>query len=203
MSPAYVLAMSPAPTATTVDAWLQWFATEKQAACRAHLCTRYGLDTLDAEALINAAQLQVFRHWATLDNPLAYFWQTLRHAVAKQGRRRAYERQQLMAYAQQRQVHSHGAARTAEHVAAVLARVSPRQRQLLAWYAQGYSDAEVAGWLTTTPQAVRVARHGAYRALRMQLCPSTRLSRRSQTPAPKRAKNLLGPTNNVAPSRPL
>ena len=130
--------MSLTHESTTVDAWLEWFATEKQAACRAYLCTRYRLDALDAEALINAAQLQVFLYWPTLENPLAYLWQTLKHAVAKQGRRRAYERQQLMAYAQQRRVHSHSAARTAAHIAAVLERVAPRQRRILAWYAQGY-----------------------------------------------------------------
>ena len=109
---------------TTADAWLQWFAAEKQAACRAHLCIRYYLDALDTEALINTALLQVFRHWASLDNPLAYLWQTLRMPLLKQGRRRAYERQHLRAYAQQRRVQSHGAVRTAEHVAAVLVWVS-------------------------------------------------------------------------------
>jgi hypothetical protein len=174
--------MSPARESTTVEAWLQWFATEKQAACRAHLCTRYRLDALDAEALVNAAQLQVFLHWATLENPLAYLWQTLKRAVAKQGRRRAYERRQLMIYAQQRRVHAHGAARTAEHVATVLERVAPRQRHILAWYAQGYEDQQVATWLKTMPEAVRVARHNTYRGLRVQLCPSARLSKDSGVP---------------------
>jgi FixJ family two-component response regulator len=95
-------------------------------------------------------------------------WQTLKHAVVKQGQRRVYEQQQLAAYAQQRRVHSHSAARTVEHIAAVLEHVAPRQRRLLAWYAQGYEDQQVAAWLKTTPQAVRVARHGAYCALRAQ-----------------------------------
>jgi DNA-directed RNA polymerase specialized sigma24 family protein len=161
--------MSLTREATTVDAWLQWFATEKQAACRAYLCTRYQLNILDAEALINTALLQVVRHWPTLANPLAYLWQTLKHTSAKQGRRRAYERQQLKAYAQQHRLHAHGVARTAEHVATVLALVPPRQRRLLAWYAQGYTDVQVAAWLRMTPHAIREARHGAYRALRTQL----------------------------------
>src|SRR5919201_5547151 len=117
MSPADASARSPTAMSTTVEAWLQWFATEKQAACRAYLCTRYHLNALDAEALINAAQLQVFRHWSTLDNPLAYFWQTLKHAVAKQGRHCAYAQRQLRAYAQQCQVLSHSAARTSAHLA--------------------------------------------------------------------------------------
>ena len=47
--------MSMTREATTVDAWLQWCATEKQAACRAHLCIRYYLNALDAEPLIHAA----------------------------------------------------------------------------------------------------------------------------------------------------
>ena len=85
----------------SVDAWLQWFVTSKQTACRAYLCTRYHLEALDAEALINAALLQVSLHWDSIENPLAYFWQTLRHAVGKQGQRRTHERQQLAAYAQQ------------------------------------------------------------------------------------------------------
>jgi hypothetical protein len=105
--------MSMTRASTTVDAWRQWFATEKQALCRAHLCTRYRLNALDAEALINTALLQVVRHWPTLDNPLAYFWQTLKHAGTKQGRRRDYERQELRAYAQQCRLQAHGAALTA------------------------------------------------------------------------------------------
>jgi len=172
---------------TTVDAWLQWFATEKQAACWAHPCTRYRLDALAAETLINSALLQVFRYWATLDNPLAYLWQTLKHAVAKQGRRRTYERQQLMAYAQQHRLQAYSAARTAEHITAMLARVSPRQQQLLAWHSQDYTDAQVAVWLKTTPEAVRVARHGAYCALRAQF---RSLSSR-HCPVPQGRNNFL------------
>jgi hypothetical protein len=53
-------AMSPAHASTTVDTWPEWFATEKQAACRAYLCTRYDLNAVDAEALINAAQIHAF-----------------------------------------------------------------------------------------------------------------------------------------------
>jgi hypothetical protein len=49
MSPVDASARSPAPP-STVDTWLQWFATEKQAAYRAYLWTRYHLDTLDVEA---------------------------------------------------------------------------------------------------------------------------------------------------------
>jgi hypothetical protein len=50
-------AMSPAHASTIVDAWLEWFAMKKQAACRAYLCAHYDLNTLDAEALIKAALL--------------------------------------------------------------------------------------------------------------------------------------------------
>jgi hypothetical protein len=164
--------MSLTREATTVDTWLQWFATEKQAACRASLCTRYHLNALDAEALINTALLQVFRHWASLDHPLAYLWQTPKHAGAQQGRRRAYERRQLAVYAQQQRLHTHGAARTAQHVADALERVAPRQRLLLEWVMQGYDDVQIAAWLTTTPQAVRAQRYRLLSTLRVQGCPS-------------------------------
>ena len=153
---------------TMVEDWLQWFATEKQVACRAYLCTWYSLNALDSEALINAALLQVSRHWPTIQNHQAYLWKTLRHTIAKQGRLRAYERQQLRVYAQQRWLRTHVAARPAAPVGAVLAQVAPRQRHILAWYTQGYADAQVAAWLKPTPEAVRVARHGAYRTLRIQ-----------------------------------
>jgi DNA-directed RNA polymerase specialized sigma24 family protein len=153
---------------STADAWLHWFDTTHRTACRTYLCTRYHLDALDAEALMNTARLQVFRHWATLEHPLSYFWRTLRHALGKQGQRRTRELQQLAAYAQQCQVESQGAARTAAQVADVLARVPPRQRCLLAWCAQGYEDTQVAAWMGMTPQAVRVARQRAYRTLRAQ-----------------------------------
>jgi hypothetical protein len=80
--------------------------------------------------------------------------------------------------------------RTAVQVATVLERVSPRQWRLLIWYVQGYSDAEVASWLQTTPAAVRVARHGAYRALRAQLCPLAATV--AATPTPQEENNFLG-----------
>jgi hypothetical protein len=162
--------MHPTPTPATVDTWLEWFDTYKQAACRAFLCTRYHLNALDAEALINTAHLQVFLHWATIENPLVYFWQTLTHAVSKQKLRCAHERRQLEAYIRQHRVHVHSTRRTAQHVAGLLERVSPRQCRLLEWYVQGCDDAQIATWLKTTPQAVRVARHSAYCSLRGQLC---------------------------------
>ena len=159
------------PAPTTVDAWLEWFATSKKAACRAYLCTRYHLNVLDAAALINDALLQVFLHWDTIETPMAYFCQTLRHAVSKQKQRHVHERQRLVAYAQQRRLHACGTARTAQHVTDLLERVSPRQCQILKWFARGYEDPQVATWLGATPPAVRVARHNAYRALRAQLRP--------------------------------
>jgi DNA-binding NarL/FixJ family response regulator len=197
MISAHASALLPAQESASMDAWLAWFARHQQAACRAYLCTRYHLDTLDAEALINAAQLQVCLHWATLEHPLAYFWQTLKHEVEKQGQRRARERRQLAVYARQQQLQAHGAARTTQHVADVLARVSSHQRRLLEWFAQGYADVEVAAWLQTTPQAVRRARHGAYGALRTQLCPpSSRQAAASPTNTPE--KNFEG-AEHLAP----
>jgi DNA-directed RNA polymerase specialized sigma24 family protein len=164
MNPTCTSARSLVQTTAAVDAWLQWFVTERHTACRASLCTRYALNALDAEALISAACLQVFLHWAAIDNPLAYVWQTLRHAVIKQRQRDSRERRGLAAYAQQHR--SPLSEHTALYVADLLEHVSPRQRCLLEWYAAGVEDVQVAAWLRTTPLAVRVARHGAYRTLR-------------------------------------
>ena len=155
-------------TQASAEAWLEWFEACKAIPCRTYLCTTYGLNAIDAEALINTARLQVFLHWDSLENPLAYFWHTLKHAAGKQGQHHARERQRLAAYAQQRQVHDDLAARTAQRVADLLERVSLRQRSLLAWFLQGYNDTQVAAWLETTPLAVRVGRHSAYRTLRAQ-----------------------------------
>jgi hypothetical protein len=69
--------MIPARGRSSVEAWLQWFEALKYTQCRAYLYTTYKFDAADTEALINTARLQVFLHWATLENPLAYFWQTL------------------------------------------------------------------------------------------------------------------------------
>jgi DNA-directed RNA polymerase specialized sigma24 family protein len=160
--------MHSTPEFATVDAWLEWFATYQQAACRAYLCTRYTLNPLDAEALINTACLQVFRHWATITQPLTYFRRTLRQAVAKQGQRRSRERRQLEAYAQQYRLQAHSAGRPVQQVTDLLERVSLRQRRILEWFIHGYDDAQVASWLETTPQAVRMARYSAYCVLRAQ-----------------------------------
>jgi len=178
---------APVLASATVEAWLEWFATHKQASCRAFLCTRYHLNTLDAEALMNTARLQVFLDWDTVKNPLAYFWQTLKHAVSKQRQRYTYERRQLVAYAQQHQIHVRHAARTARQAANLLERVSPHQRCLLAGWVQGYDDTQLAVRLGTTPQAIRVARHRAYRVLQSQFHLSDRqLPEEFKTPCPQR-----------------
>jgi hypothetical protein len=157
-----------------VEYWLEWFATHKQAACQSYLCTRYHLNTLDAEALINAALLQVSRHWVTLTHPLAYFWHTLRHAVWEQTQRQTWEQQQLSAYGRQHGLDASCADRITLQVGDLLEQVAPDQRQLLQWRLQGYDDTQIAAWLQTTPQAVRVQRHRLLRMLQAQLCPSDR-----------------------------
>lgn len=182
--------MIPVRDPSSAGAWLQWFDASTYARYRATLCATYGVDPQDADVLINTARLQVFLHWATVKNPLAYFWYILKYKVGKERQRRIRERRQLVAYARQRRFQAHGAVRTAEHIADVLARMAPRQRRLLEWFAQGYEDAQVAAWLQTTPQAVRAVRHSAYCALRAQL-------------RPPREKNILKGPHILPPSKAL
>jgi hypothetical protein len=60
--------------------------------------------------------------------------------------------------------------------------VSLRQCHILVWYAQGYEDQQVAAWLKTTPEAVRVARHATYRGHWVQFCPPIRLAQAARVP---------------------
>jgi DNA-directed RNA polymerase specialized sigma24 family protein len=153
---------------SAVEAWLQWFETHKYTQCRAYLCATYGLEASDADALINTARMQVFLHWETIQNPLAYFWTILRREVQKHLRGLTRERLRQEAYVLQRRAQDRIEERTAHHVADILSRVPPHQSQLLWWFVHGYDDAQVAVRRGTTPHAVRQARYATYVDLRKQ-----------------------------------
>jgi hypothetical protein len=121
---------------------------------------------------MNAALLQVYLHWVTLKHPLAYFWHTLMHEVWEYTRQRAYDQQWLVAYGGQHWLCTYDAERITQQVADVLERIPPCQQQLLKWQIQGYNDTQIATWLQTTPQAIRVKRHRLIHTLRAQLYPS-------------------------------
>lgn len=150
------------------EAWLRWFQASRYASCRATLCATYGLEPADAEALMNTASLQVVSHWDTLQSPLAYFWTTLRREVQKHRCALMKERRCQEAYALERQFQAKIEESTVHQVADILEQASPRQRQLLWWFVQGYEDTHVATQLGTTPHAVRQARYATYVALRQQ-----------------------------------
>src|SRR5262245_35542036 len=163
--------MHPAHPNPSAEAWLAWLETTKVASCRSYLCKVCGLEPADADAVINTARWQVYCHWTTVENPLAYFWQTLRRAACASRRRVLRDQQQQQAYATWWHEHQQQCAATTQQVGAVLEGTPPRERQLLHWFALGYDDAHVAVWLQTSPAAIRVRRHAAYRALRARLTP--------------------------------
>jgi RNA polymerase sigma-70 factor (ECF subfamily) len=169
--------MHPTPDGSSAEDWLQGFETAQAARYRAWLGTTTGLDTADVEDILNTARWQVVRHWATLTHPLAYLRTLVHREVHKQRQRQRREQRGRAAYARQQRGVLTQAARTAAQVAAVLALAPSSQRRLLQWFAQGYTDTQVAAWLGMTPQAVRKARSEAYRAVKRQLTP-----RRSGTP---------------------
>jgi FixJ family two-component response regulator len=115
---------------------------------------------------MNTAALQVVTHWGTLQTPLAYFWTTLRRAVQQHRSAVARDQRRREAYAHQQCGDARLAACTVRQMTDLLASVPPRQRQLLEWFVQGYTDTEVAVHLGTTPHAVRQARYATYVALR-------------------------------------
>src|SRR6266571_1214469 len=139
--------MRSAADEAAVEAWLRWFQASRYGRCRAYLCVTYGLEPADAEALMNTAALQVVAHWDTLRTPLAYFWTTLRRAVQQHLGALAKEQRRREAYTRQQRFHTRLAAGTAREVADILASVPPRQRQLLAWFVQGYEDTQAAAQL--------------------------------------------------------
>jgi DNA-directed RNA polymerase specialized sigma24 family protein len=161
--------MHPTPDGSSAEDWLQGFETAQATRDRTWLGTTTGLDAADVEDILHTARWQVARHWATLTHPLAYLRTLVQHEVHRQRQRQRREQRGRAAYARQQRAAVLQAARTAAQVAAVLALAPPSQRRLLQWFAQGYSDMQVAAWLSTTPQAVRKARSEAYRVVQRQL----------------------------------
>ncbi|ETW98626.1 MAG: hypothetical protein ETSY1_18050 [Candidatus Entotheonella factor] len=163
--------MNPEQDMVSVEVWLQWFETHKSSQCRAYLCAAYGLNALDADALINTARIQVFRYWQTIRNPLAYFWQTLRRAVRHDLERQHTEQQQAGAYASQQQFLTTLETCTREDVDNLLEHATPTQYRVLEGFLDGYDDRQIASKLGSTPDAVRQARHAAYVAIRKRYTP--------------------------------
>lgn len=162
--------MIPAQPSVSVEAWLQWFEQYHSRQCRTFLCTRYGLDALDADTLMNTTRLRMYIYWRhMLHNPLGYFWRTLRREVGTYLAGRQANQRRQEAYVRQWQVNTRIQAGTARQIEEVFDRLSPPQRQLLLWFMQGYADTQVATWRRTTPDAIRQARSATYRRLRQEL----------------------------------
>jgi RNA polymerase sigma factor (sigma-70 family) len=155
-------ALQPSPA----EAWLYWFRQHKAPQYRMTLCNRYGLNTLDAEALINEACFEVFRHWKTIDHPSAFFATTLRRQVGHYLGRRHDEQERLHAYTEAAWQNAQYQEWLTAWVTAVLATVTPRERQLLEGFFHGEDDQVVATALGIKPTTVRWLRHRVCHRLR-------------------------------------
>jgi len=60
-------------------------------------------------------------------------------------------------------------AETREVLATVIADLPPKQRQVMAWHWDGFSDAEIAGHVGDSAEAVRKNRSRAMKKLRLAL----------------------------------
>ena len=184
--------MHPSHPCAAAEAWLAGFETTQVASCRSYLCTVYRLEPADADAVINTARWQVYRYWTSIENPLGYFWQTLRRAACAYRRQLMREQHQQQAYTTWWQWHQQQSAYITQQVGDALEGTSPRERQLLQWFTLGYDDTQVASWLQTSPAAIRVRRHAAYRTLRARMAPasSTRQQAKGYAAGPVRTASL-------------
>jgi DNA-directed RNA polymerase specialized sigma24 family protein len=192
--------MDSTPQPSAAEAWLHKFQQHKASTYRAVLCTQYGLTPLDAAALINEACFEVYRYWAKIEYPGAIFALTLRRLVQRSLHRRHTEQAVLHTYAAAMQRDVQGQVQLMAHVAAVLAHVSPCERQLLEWFVHGVDDRKVAAALGISPTRVRGRRHESCQKLRQQYSaeapPHVRCSTVGQAAAPERLRGAEAPAGN-------
>ena len=167
--------MDTEPQLSSAEAWLDWFFRHKALQYRTTLGTRYGLNILDANALINAACFDVFYRWERIEHPMTIFAIQLRRHVRRYFGSRTQEQSALLAYAETVQQDAQYQERDAQHqarlatrVETVLETVAPPERELLMGFAQDVDDQAMATRLGITAAAVRGRRHRLYRKLQQR-----------------------------------
>lgn len=140
-----------------------------------------GADPDTAEDIVQAAFTRAFPAWHTIRFPQAW----LRKVAQSEyfGHCRAAARHTSLDAAPGRADRPAGAsaalaleqqAETREVLAAVIADLPPKQRQVMAWHWDGFSDAEIAGELGDSEAAVRKNRSRAMKNLRRLLADERR-----------------------------
>jgi RNA polymerase sigma-70 factor (ECF subfamily) len=131
--------------------------------------------SLDWHAAADVAQTAFERalpRWAGLSHPKTWLYTVARHEAFA---RCAAMRRELPADVLPEQADEVSAALAAERreeqreVIRLLESLPPKQRDVMTWTLAGFSDAEIAGVLSITTDAVKANRHYARQKLRKQL----------------------------------
>lgn len=133
-----------------------------------------GAKPADAADAAQEAMIKAHRHWATIHDPQAWVrrvasreWGRIAHAVESPVDPDAVGGALLPSGNDIEDLEKR------HHILRLLARLPPRQRQVLAWTLDGFSPSEIAEELGITPEATRTALFKARRALSCQLMPDT------------------------------
>ncbi|MEV4053530.1 RNA polymerase sigma factor [Amycolatopsis sp. NPDC049688] len=132
-----------------------------------------GARQADAADAAQEAMIKAHRHWATIQNPDAW----VRRVASREWGRIAHDvetpvESRSVSSALLRPTDDIEELEKRNHILRLLARLPPRQRQVLAWTMDGYSPAEIAEELDITPEATRTALFKARRALSNQVGPA-------------------------------
>jgi DNA-directed RNA polymerase specialized sigma24 family protein len=160
--------MDATPSYSSAEAYLAWFQQHKAPQYRAYLCSRYGLNALDADAFLNEAYYVLDRHWVTVESPCAFLATTLRRLGARHCVHRQKEQAMLHEYTEAVLHDMQHQAEVTAHVAAMLEGVSPRERHLLQQFLHGVEDRETAAGQGIARATVRWQRAQVYEELRQQ-----------------------------------
>ncbi|MFE3222875.1 RNA polymerase sigma factor [Nocardia sp. NPDC059228] len=137
-----------------------------------------GASTADANEIVQESMIEAFRDWTAITYPASWIRvviiRKLRHRMRLAARESSLDL--LLAGNEDQRLLSSGDEFTAEEsleamltkldLNRFLQRLPQRQRQILAWTAQGYTPTEIASFLHISPEGVRSSLHKARNTLR-------------------------------------
>jgi len=134
-----------------------------------------------ADDIAHTAFERAFPVWPTIRNPQAWLRKVAQNELAR--RSRASARETSLDAAPERAsraavvsaaLAAQQQAETREVLAAVIAELPPKQRQVMAWHWDGFSDTEIAAHVGDSAEAVRKNRSRAMKKLKLALTPAGR-----------------------------
>lgn len=129
-----------------------------------------------AEDIAHTAFARAFPVWPTIRNPKAWLRKVAQNELARRSRAAAREtsldaapERAERAAAVSAAIAAQQQAETREILAAMITELPAKQRQVMAWHWDGFSDNEIAAHIGDSPAAVRKNRSRAMNKLRLAL----------------------------------